>query len=300
MIPPFPKPHPPRLQRRKRVTIIAGFQCADGILLCADSEQGTSQVTKSQTSKSRLFQLGRATIAIGGAGDGALIDYAVQELIQHLLTQPSLELNTLGDVLNRYASRLFRGHIRPYAGFSSEFIPEVAFLVAIEIGGECRLFKWERNFAYAVPLMTHTSIGIGTIQSEQLINQQQFSFPAEQMLFYAIRVMQKVKQLVQGCGGKTEVFLLRRDGTTVAYGTSTIDAIEHLAEEIDNFFLEHVLAFTSNIGNLSQQSIEETTDMLRQDMIRFRETYVGLVPFQVVSVQPESTPSAPQTPGQEQ
>src|SRR5439155_9674096 len=112
--PPFyPKPKPLRLHRRKRVTIIAGFQCTDGTMLCADSEQTSTTYTKSQIRKTRLFHVMGTNLAIGGAGDGSLVDYAVQDLVKHL-SRNAFELNSLEGILSDYAKRFFQEHIKIY------------------------------------------------------------------------------------------------------------------------------------------------------------------------------------------
>jgi hypothetical protein len=297
--PKIPFPNPARLHRRKRVTIIAGFQCVDGIILCADTEQGygSTSSNKSQTRKARLFPFPGGFLAIAGAGDGGLIDYTILSLVRHLGTT-QYDLANLESVLNEYARRIFREHIRPYAGFPLDYVPDISFLIAVQTGGQCRLFKWERNYCYAVPPMTHTSIGIGMIQSEQLISEQQFFLPIEQMLLYAVRLMNRVKKLVQGCGGKTEVFSLHADGRANGYGILTVDAIESLTDEIDNFYLEHALAFVANTL-IRPEAVEQELTTHRRSLVDFRERYRNLLPFLTVVMQPESMPSASQTSARE-
>jgi hypothetical protein len=270
---------PPRLQRRKRVTIIAGFQCINGILICSDTEQSfLSSDSKSQTGKVPIFHTHRLTVAIGGAGDGALIDYITQDLVKHLLDK-RYDWNSIESGINDYARKTFSRHIRPYAGFAASLVPEVSFLIAIAMEKQARLFKWEKNFAYLVPPMHHTSIGIGTLQSEQLLREIQFFYPSEQMLFFAVRMMQQVKQLVQGCGGKTEVaFLDVGSEIVVRHGIFFVDEVEHLTLMVDEFLTNHVLSFISNSQDLDKKSVDRTLDTLRQGIVNLRERYKKLVP----------------------
>jgi hypothetical protein len=260
------------------VTIIAGFQCTDGILMCSDTERSLSADSKSQVNKVPHFQLGKLTTAIGGSGDGPLIDYVTQDLVRHLAKE-SYDWKTIEAGLNSYAQETFSKHIRPYAGLPRDFIPDVSFLIAIGMEGQARLFKWERNFAYVVPLMRHMSIGIGVLQSEQLLSEIQFYYPYRRMLFFAVRMMQQVKQLVQGCGGKTEAVFLATNGELVIQpGIFVIDEIEHITLMVDEFFTNHALSFIANTSSLDKKSVDDELDMLRQGIGNLREKYRECTP----------------------
>jgi hypothetical protein len=177
--------------------------------MCSDTEQSLAEISKSQVRKVPVLVLGKATVAIGGAGDGDLIDFVTQDLTKYLLRE-DFDIHSIEGVLDAYAKKIFRDNILPYSGFHHSRVPDANFLIAVAVNGNSKLFKWERNYSYAVPPMHHTSIGIGVLQSEQLLSEIQFHYPSDWMLFFAVRMMQKVKQLVQGCGGKTEIaFLLR-------------------------------------------------------------------------------------------
>src|SRR5262245_23262059 len=86
---PFPSPYPKpkRLPERKAVTIVGGFRCDEGIVLCADTQE-TIQGTRTHTPKLRLeprrdfYGNGGEgkddlMVAFAGAGDGPFIDKLV-------------------------------------------------------------------------------------------------------------------------------------------------------------------------------------------------------------------------------
>src|SRR5438105_9897981 len=101
MIRPFPKPHkiipwpkPLRLPKRKRVTLIAGFCCQDGIVLCADAQETVDDI-RVATQKIEPKLLGNYDFAIGGSGDGDLIDAAVnsiEEIVEVSAATSTVEL----------------------------------------------------------------------------------------------------------------------------------------------------------------------------------------------------------------
>ena len=260
------------------MTIIAGFQCTDGILMCSDTEQFISPESKSQVGKIPVVQLAHFTAAIGGAGDGALIEYLTQDLCKHLVHWPR-DWDALESGLNDYGRKAFTKHIRAYAGFPSVDIPTVSFLIAVTMNEDARLFRWERNFVHAVPKWQHTSIGVGTLQSEQLLSEMQFAYPSQQMFFFAVRMMQKVKQIVQGCGGKTEVVFLPSTGNSFTRpGTFITDEIEHMAGIVDDFLTNHILSFIANTEKMDQQTVDAKLDLLRKGIMNLREKNRTLKP----------------------
>ena len=69
-----------RLQERKRVTAIVGFNYLDGVLMLADTEESLGEGAKSECDKLYRFSFPGGTVIAGGAGDSHLIDCANQEM----------------------------------------------------------------------------------------------------------------------------------------------------------------------------------------------------------------------------
>lgn len=254
-LPRKPDPKSERPRKRKRVTIIAAFQCRDGLLMCADSEQTIASETKSQTRKIHLFKTAPYTVAIGGAGDGSLIDYIQYELQQRVALKPPA-WDTVDSWLQAFCVEMWDACMGPYRGFNYNHVPEEpSFLIGLQTQGEYRVYKWEHRIIYPVPNWTPASIGAGIIQSETLLNELQFGLPlmASQMFLFAVRMMLKVKQLVQGCGGKTEMVLLRTDGGLTVISTKKIDEVEELVEQMDTFFVDQILHFISGGERITRE-----------------------------------------------
>lgn len=259
------------------MTIIAGFQCTDGILFCSDTEETMSRTAKSQVRKVHIRQ-GGYTLAMGGAGDGALSDFIIQDLPKYLGAR-QWDWNDVESILNDYAQLIFRRHIRPYSGFDPDLIPDLAFLIGLVKDSRAALFKWERNFAFLVPYPRHASIGIGTLQSEYLLSGIQYSLPAWGMLFLAIRMMQQVKRLVAGCGGKTEAAIIYSGSSTVVrQGVFVSDQIEHIADTVEEFLTDYALLFVSDNSKLSDQEIAQKISVLSKGLTNLRQKYIDLLP----------------------
>ena len=268
---PYPKPVRPR--KRRWVTSIAGFQCFDGLLMCADSEETIFTESKSQVRKIDAFRVSHASVAIGGAGDTYLIEY-VQLKLQQAMQEECPTWENVDPWLTEFVGNIWDTCIRPFRGLGERPHPE--FLIGLRMFGTYSLYRWIENRIHEIPNRRHVSIGTGIAQSEPLLSDlQEFCFPVDQMLLYAVRAMLRVKQLVQGCGGKTEVVFLRNDGLIVRPATIHVDVIEYLVEEIDHFLLADTYRFIS--GHVQ---IDDTEDLRRQTetLKEFRTRYKNAIP----------------------
>src|SRR5438105_6063945 len=91
--PPFHLPVNPkitRLGKRRVVTIAFGVLCADGIVLCADSQETR---LASKVNRPKAFELDTRSdeikVVLTGAGDGVFLD-ALKEKIEAALRMPGL------------------------------------------------------------------------------------------------------------------------------------------------------------------------------------------------------------------
>jgi hypothetical protein len=280
-LPRKPDPKVKRPEKRKtRVTAIVGFQCSDALLMCADSEQLVGTDSKSQIRKIDSFAIDRTAVAIGGAGDMDLIEHVKHQLRQAIRRDPPTPDNA--DLwMESFARNVWNTVIRPCRGFPPEDIPSADFLIGLQLKADYTLYKWERNLIHPVPNTEHVSIGSGRTQSEALLADLGSLFlPVHQMLLYAVRVMLRVKQLAQGCGGKTEAVILLREGVmTMRPGTIKIDRIEYLVEAMDRILLDRCVGFisgqTGEHGTLSEQEdLAEQAELLKQ----LRAKYEKIVP----------------------
>jgi hypothetical protein len=101
------------------VTIVAAFQCADGILMCADTEETIWDVAKCECDKLRCFRICNNGFALcGGAGTSGLIELVWHRLHQDMFNQV-YDWSQIEGVLNGHAMEIFDKHIGPY-----EYLPE--------------------------------------------------------------------------------------------------------------------------------------------------------------------------------
>jgi len=243
--------------------------------MCSDTEESISETSKSQVRKVPYFRIGKMTVAIGGAGDSTFIDYVAQDLVKFLAASPR-EWGTIEAELKEYARKIFRDYIRPWSGFPANLVPVAEFLIAISMDSRTHLFQWQRNHLYLVPPPQNISIGWGTIQSQRLISEIHTELPYNQTLFFAIRMMQTVKRLVPGCGGKTETIFLGHKGFVTWSGTFKIDEIEHLVDECDEFISRYMLLFIADTVDRAPTNIESMLNSYIEALKNLRKKYTDM------------------------
>jgi uncharacterized membrane protein YecN with MAPEG domain len=270
---PISHPKPRRLPRREYMTAILGLNCSDGILMLSDTEE-TIRPMKSGVDKLERFVGPYGTAIVGGAGDGDLIDFAVQELANFFKDKINANADILSE-LNNFAKEFFSEVIGTYKGFPSDFIPTFEMLMAINSRSHQKtwMFHWLDNRVLLISDLIHKSIGSGIFQTRSMLRDVQFPvlWPCKSMLVHGIRIMMHAKSTVQGVGGRTEArALLSSDGATYVFGSETIRVIEELIEEIERFGNRDLYSLISDAPGISKEDIEK---ILRKLSVYYRSCY---------------------------
>jgi hypothetical protein len=216
------------------MTAIIGFSCFDSVLMMSDTEETTSQYTKSDCDKLYRFNSPSGTVLTGGAGDGHLIDCANQELEKFFATgmpgTPDVEVTPqlILDGLNIFAQKFFSETTAGYAG-SGVQPPDFELLIAVNVlKKQTLLFKLRETRVLWLAPPRHECIGIGAEVVHPMLRDFQFVVTKETALFCGIRMMNRAKRTLQGVGGKTEAMALLHNGATVTFGTANTALIEEL------------------------------------------------------------------------
>ena len=237
------------------MTAIAGFTCDDGVLMLSDTEETTSDFTKSDCDKLYRFIFSDGTVLTGGAGNGHLIDCANQELQMFFATgkankaDSALDGEQIRAALNEFAQSFFQKTTAQYSQAGMEPPPEFEMLIAVNYGKtQTLLFRWALNRVLWIPPARHDCIGSGTIQVHPMLRDFQFVPTIETALFCGIRMMFHAKRIVQGVGGKTHAMALFNNGSTVYFGTENTERIEGLVSNFEEFLGKFVYTSVSNVS----------------------------------------------------
>jgi hypothetical protein len=219
--PPFPRPNPKRLTKRYAVTIVAGFKCKEGIVVCADTQE-TVGISKRNVPKLRIEPSlptgGRGqfnpeahkdmAVAFCGATDnGPFVDKLVDNA-----WNASKDTTTIQDAcleIEKSVKETYRefGEI-----YQPGYCPSAEVIYGVKFAGESKLFS------ASGPVVNEqhgfSSGGIGSYMADFLSSRlYSGTLGIRQCIILAAYVLFQAKEHVDGCGGHSEIAVLRNAGT---------------------------------------------------------------------------------------
>jgi len=211
---PMPTPkRPVERQKRKSVTIAAGFKFKDGILLCADREitEGISKFSEVKVFGEQVGSNVSLAFTLAGAMDYA--EMAIQEIIavvksSHLTTHAAIWGTIRDKVHDIYSESI--GILPEMQRAESQF----NLLVAVWAEGSHKLYVTENTAIKEVP--SFRCIGIGRELAKYMLirdgvyGTEQASLGMAEPV--ALRLLNHVKESVSGCGKETDVLIVGSDG----------------------------------------------------------------------------------------
>ena len=141
---------PERLPERKAVTIIAGFRTYEGIVICGDTQETVSGLSKKHVTKVKVqpwstdingttFKVagaGELAACFCGAGEGPFTDMLVSKLWDRIKA-----CLTLDEAVER-AKAVIRGTYRQYGQiYQQGYCPSVDLIYGLKLADESRMFS---------------------------------------------------------------------------------------------------------------------------------------------------------------
>lgn len=178
------------------MTIIAGFKCRGGIVLCADSLESDG-ITKRLVPKIWAYQVAEEWgIAIASAGDGDFAD-SFNEQLEPKLGNGDFDEDALLDLLRTSVDRARRDYPRD----------DLGMLIGIWSNAFPPLQRLYRVFdKHLGPVMTYQTVGCGAPIAD-FICSQIFTplLSVEEAERLGILALARTKDVMDGCGGPTRV-----------------------------------------------------------------------------------------------
>lgn len=266
-MPTKPRAKPERLPERKAVTIIAGFRCVDGVVVCADTQE-TSDVHKRNVTKvivypqdadaSSIMSHADLMASFCGAGNGDFIEMLIRKAWESAKRGDDLEQacdfaeQEIKDVYAEYGKIYQRGKC-----------PSVSLIYGIKMNGGSRLFKAVGPVVN--PIDTYSSNGQGYYMADFLAERMYSqSLTVHQCAILAAYVLFQAKEHVDGCGGESHIAVLRHDAPSGKLDRHRVEGITKILEHVDKRLGSILLA----AGNLSH-GYETITDMSLDNLGEF-------------------------------
>jgi hypothetical protein len=198
--PPFPWPKPMRLPERQAVTIVAGFRCASGIVLCSDTQE-TFAGTKTDVPKLRFEPRPKPgdppehkdnlALAMAGSGNGPFIDKIVDRAWEDVQPAGSFE-----EACKRVEESIKRTHKEFGQIFQNGYLPEARLVYAVKMHGNTKLFH------SVGPLVSEKNNWIADGSGYHLANficgrMFGFTLSLSQLIILAVYTIHQCKQFVE-------------------------------------------------------------------------------------------------------
>lgn len=275
MIKPFPKPFqnykPERLLRRDAVTVVAGFRCNKGVVLCADTQE-TIGVSKRHVPKLRFEQIDGAGamtgsdlgVAFCGATDnGAFVDKIVDSAWSSAKNQSDID-NVCASI-----EKSIEDTYRHFGGiYQSGFMPYAELIYGVKMGGESRLFN------ALGPVVNkkedYCTGGVGAYLADFLSARMYAPcLTTQQCVILAAYILFQTKEHVDGCGGESHIAILREDAASGLVELKRVAAITENLHRAD-LQLGNLLLTSSDI-DLSDSEFKNDAATVIQVLEIFRD-----------------------------
>lgn len=245
-------PKPRRLPERKAVTIIAGFRCLDGVVLCGDTQETDgihkTKVTKLVTSPpgqdiSEIVLDGTFAASFCGAGEGPFIDMIIRKAWKS--TEYAVDLDQACDFIECNIKSTYKEYGEIYQPGEC---PVASLIYGVKMNGESRLFSAEGPVVN--PVETYTSSGVGRFMAEFLAGRMYSRvLTVHQCAILAAYILFQAKEHVESCGGESDIAVLRNNAEGGLLPRHRVDGITKILERADKRLGDVLLAS----GNLSPE-----------------------------------------------
>jgi hypothetical protein len=244
------------------VTIIAGFKSYEGIVLCADTQE-TLEHSKRNIPKLRFEPLDKngssvqesiedLGVAFCGAGDGAFIDKLASNAWEEASTATSL------DEACKLIEESIKGTYKEFGQIYQQGIcPEVQLIYGV------KMHHYSRLFSAIGPIVsekqTYDCGGVGHYMASFLASRMYTEhLPVHQCVILAAYILFQSKQHVDGCGGDSQIVVLREDESSGAVEWKRIEVITELLSSSDRDISELLLK-SANLS-VSDKKFKEDMD----------------------------------------
>jgi 20S proteasome alpha/beta subunit len=219
------------------MTIIAGFRCTDGVVLCADRLITRGDSTYYEE-KIHLESSHDYALLVAGADDPELAKEIFQLLDKRIAGEPSPTPDSVRASADAILTDM--GRLDPTV---TSPLP-IELLIATSFpGSNAELFAFCGKGLFAVDDYKFGGVGDSSLVRflcEGLYDERMTTDSAATLGIYLVK---KAKDYVRGCGGPTDLFIIRQNGEWQKVEIATIDMVEKELERSEARTLPSLLTF---------------------------------------------------------
>jgi 20S proteasome alpha/beta subunit len=205
------------------MTLIAGFRCSDGVLICADREETTTS-SKRSIGKIKAILHEKAQIVIAGAGRSSILENAFERFrarYEEIGNDPDLSAKHPSEIQSVLKS-IYKDFIW---GYPDEAEREVGFIIAARFhNGDLHLHSTDGDIPY--PHLAYSCLGVGSDLAFYFADRlYQTSLNRAEMAMLATFIFREVGASVRDVHGAEMIML---------FGNGRLRLVEpHIIKEIE-------------------------------------------------------------------
>jgi 20S proteasome alpha/beta subunit len=189
------------------MTLVAGFVCSDGLLLCADMEEVSGYTSKRKVNK--LWYMNHSDhlyLAVGGAGSSPVLDRALGRIQSKTRGMFNFDLSAMEQVLDTTLKEVHEKYIWP----DTRSDHRISLLVGYSDHNSYTQQLWSTHDLVPAPVVSHVCIGQGADLANYFADRLfHYRYSEEQAVRLATFIFREVKEHVQNVGQGTEMCMLR-------------------------------------------------------------------------------------------
>jgi hypothetical protein len=257
------------------VTAIAAFQCGDGLVMAADTEE-TYPDNKVYTFKLFPFDRAGKRLCIAGCGIGYLIDYAKDQIAA--IFESESNVAEFQKRLHLVMHELYKVDfpLYPVDRYSER---QIQLLVGVQFADQSDPPSWPRPtlFECQSNLVTELTniaqrgriLGAGELLKETMVQFANWGLDTELAKRVLIYVMYEAKRRFTGVGGKTHVFTMKTDGTHSYYRGKHLKEQETVLDGFNSIIQLLLLGLDPSVSDRKATDFVDTVKKWLKDARRY-------------------------------
>jgi 20S proteasome alpha/beta subunit len=204
------------------MTLIAGFTCRDGLLICADMEEVGVGASKRKINKLFYRAVGDCVIIFTGSGSSAVIDNAIRRMDEAI--KKGIGLSDSSEV-QELVDKTLRTVYETYVWPNTRTDHDVKLLIGYSKHFEQQM--WITHELVTSPEVRYVCAGIGEDLANYFADRLYHpAYSEQQMVRLATFIFREVKNNVTGVGQGTQMWMLPKVGHPKFYNWHETEILE--------------------------------------------------------------------------
>jgi hypothetical protein len=260
------------------VTIVAGFKCYEGMVLCADTQETVNNLSKrnipklifhpvDEWGKTKALNSDELAVAFCGAADnGPFVDKLVENAWED--AQIGTNLDEVCTIIQTSIERTYKkyGQI-----FQIGFCPSADLIYGVKLLGASKLFS--ATGPIVVEQQKHYSGGAGYYMADFLAARMYDKhISLRQCVILAAYTLFQAKEHVDGCGGESHIAVIRNNGVSGRVNSVNIESLNRMLSKSDST-LGHLLLGSADLEQTDYGvgSFDQSIEFAKETLMRIRE-----------------------------